>query len=292
MPLFAKIQDQLTQFSNSEAKIAQVILDDPEAVLEMTAQQLALAADSSSAAVIRLCKRLEIQGFPQLKIELSGDLSQHALSQKLQPEVRKNEEVRSIKDRLLNNAQTSLQKTVNELDDEQIGRVGKMITKATRLLVFGTGASNLAARNIAQKWSRVGIIASVFSDLNELLPLLANANKGDLLWVISNSGESPEAIHAAQVAKLRNISLITMTKKGHNSVAALSDMAIHTSQPIEMPGRIAATNSLLMQFMVIDIIFYDYVSRNYEESVPQLEQSQTFVKEYKQEFMQGIKNKK
>lgn len=66
MPIFAKIQEQQEAFSKSELKIAQFILDQPQDVLEMTAQQLARAADSSSAAVIRLCKRLKVYGFPQL----------------------------------------------------------------------------------------------------------------------------------------------------------------------------------------------------------------------------------
>lgn len=286
MPIFAKIQDQKDAFSKSELKIAQFILDQPQEVLEMTAQQLAAAAESSSASVIRLCKRLKVYGFPQLKIELSADLSGGELSRKIQPEVRENEEIHSIKERLLLNAQTSLAETVEELADEQITRLTQLVAQTRRLLVFGAGTSNLVAQDIVQKWGRVGTMVVAYNNLNELLPVLANANEQDILWVISNSGESPEAIHAAQIAKEQQVPIITMTKKGSTTVSELGDIAIHTSQPIELPGKIAATDSLMLQLMAIDIIFYDFVSKHYESSISRLDRSTRLVKDYKRNFHQ------
>lgn len=284
MPIFAKIQEHQEAFSKSELKIAQFILDQPQEVLEMTAQQLARAADSSSAAVIRLCKRLKVYGFPQLKIELSADLSGGELNRKIQPEVRENEEISSIKERLLVNTQNSLAETVNELDDSQISQLSQLIARSRRLLVLGIAASNLVAQDIAQKWGNVGTIVFAFNNVNDLLPIIANAGAEDILWVVDNSGETPEAVQAAQIAKERKVPIITMTKRGSSTVSELGDIEIHTSQPIELPGRIAATDSLLLQFMAIDIIFYDFVSRNYESSISQLNQSAKLVKDYKNHF--------
>lgn len=284
MPIFAKIQEQQEAFSKSELKIAQFILDQPQDVLEMTAQQLARAADSSSAAVIRLCKRLKVYGFPQLKIELSADLSGGELSRKIQPEVRENEEISSIKERLLVNTQNSLAETVEEIDDDQIHQLSQIVARSRRLLVLGIGVSNLVAQDIAQKWGSVGTIVIAFNNVNDLLPIVANAGIEDSLWVVDNSGETPEAIYAAQIAKERKVPIITMTKKGSNTISELGDVEIHTSQPIELPGRIATTDSLLLQFMAIDIIFYDFVSRNYESSISQLNQSAKLVKDYKNHF--------
>lgn len=284
MPIFAKIQEHQEAFSKSELKIAQFILDQPQEVLEMTAQQLARAADSSSAAVIRLCKRLKVYGFPQLKIELSADLSGGELNRKIQPEVRENEEISSIKERLLLNTQHSLAETVNELDDSQINQLSQLIARSRRLLVLGIAASNLVAQDIAQKWGNVGTIVFAFNNVNDLLPIIANAGAEDILWVVDNSGETPGAVQAAQIAKERKVPIITMTKRGSSTISELGDIEIHTSQPIELPGRIAATDSLLLQFMAIDIIFYDFVSRNYESSISQLNQSAKLVKDYKNHF--------
>lgn len=161
MPIFAKIQEQQEAFSKSELKIAQFILDQPQDVLEMTAQQLARAADSSSAAVIRLCKRLKVYGFPQLKIELSADLSGGELSRKIQPEVRENEEISSIKERLLVNTQNSLAETVEEIDDDQIHQLSQIVARSRRLLVLGIGVSNLVAQDIAKSGEVLALLLSL-----------------------------------------------------------------------------------------------------------------------------------
>ena len=298
MPIFAKIQEQQEAFSlpftppvsvgeGGMERLRVTVLFwgsamSPEKVT--VPPSAAVFVVLPSVIFIRLCKRLKVYGFPQLKIELSADLSGGELSRKIQPEVRENEEISSIKERLLVNTQNSLAETVEEIDDDQIHQLSQIVARSRRLLVLGIGVSNLVAQDIAQKWGSVGTIVIAFNNVNDLLPIVANAGIEDSLWVVDNSGETPEAIYAAQIAKERKVPIITMTKKGSNTISELGDVEIHTSQPIELPGRIAATDSLLLQFMAIDIIFYDFVSRNYESSISQLNQSAKLVKDYKNHF--------
>jgi DNA-binding MurR/RpiR family transcriptional regulator len=151
---------------------------------------------------------------------------------------------------------------------------------AKQIYIFGVGASFLTAQNIAQKWSRIGYPATAMNDLNVLLPAIANGTKRDMLWVVSNSGETPEVIYAAQTAKKSQVSVVSLTKLGKNSVTAISDVAIHTSLPIERRHRIAATNSLMTQFMVVDLLFYDFVSHHYDASTRALNQSKHIIEQY------------
>lgn len=137
------------------------------------------------------------------------------------------------------------------------------------------------AENISQKWNRIGYPTVADDDLNSLVPKLVNAKKGGILWVISNSGESPEVLIAAKNAKKYNLKLVSLTRFGKNSLAKLSDIAVHTSQPKESPNRIAATNSLLAQFMIIDIIFYYFVSQTYDSSSKVLIDSHNAIEQYK-----------
>ena len=81
-------------------------------------------------------------------------------------------------------------------------QLSTLIHQSDRLLVFGVGASYLAAQNIAQKWGRLGYPCHVSDDLNLFLPLAATADANrTLCWFISNSGESPEVVLAAKLAK-------------------------------------------------------------------------------------------
>src|SRR5699024_12661355 len=62
------------------------LLENPQTVINMTVTQLAKAAGSSPASVIRLTKRLDIGSFTTLKILLSSDLTKNQADPKVRSE--------------------------------------------------------------------------------------------------------------------------------------------------------------------------------------------------------------
>ncbi|KAE9562610.1 MurR/RpiR family transcriptional regulator [Companilactobacillus paralimentarius] len=281
MSVRGRILNSQSELSAAERKVAEFILQNPNKTIQMTAVQLATASGSSPASVIRLTKHLEIDSFTTLKILLSSDLTKNQSDPKMNDDIRPNEDLNSIKGKLLTSALESIRETTDQLNRGEVTRLVKAIIGSNQLFLFGVGASNLVAENISQKWNRIGYPTVADDDLNSLVPKLVNAKKGGILWVISNSGESPEVLIAAKNAKKYNLKLVSLTRFGKNSLAKLSDIAVHTSQPKESPNRIAATNSLLAQFMIIDIIFYYFVSQTYDSSSKVLIDSHNAIEQYK-----------
>lgn len=68
------IQTMLSKLPQSEQKLAEYILQNPHEVVNSTVQELSTSAQTSGAAVIRLCKSLGIKGYQDLKIRIAGDL--------------------------------------------------------------------------------------------------------------------------------------------------------------------------------------------------------------------------
>lgn len=285
MSIRGRIINAKPTLSEAENKIADFILEQPEKVINMTASMLASSADSSPASVIRLSKKLDIGSFTRLKILLSSDLTNDKTAPKDYEDITNNEDIKSIQEKLLSSALQSLRETTDQVNEDEVLPLVEKIKDAKQLLLFGSGASFLSAQNIAQKWNRIGKSAIADNDLNDLLPKIVNAQKGDIIWIISNSGESPEAILAAKVAKESGVFIVSLTRFGNNKLATLSDIAVHTSQPRESTNRIAATNSLLAQFMIIDIIFYFFVSKTFTKSANKLKESSNKVHEYKKRFL-------
>ncbi|WP_125710677.1 MurR/RpiR family transcriptional regulator [Lacticaseibacillus porcinae] len=284
MSVNGRILNARGDLSKAEIKIADYILAHPRDVINMTASELAKEAGSSPATVIRLTKSLDIEGFTTLKILLTADITKNQSVPQDYADITPNEDLDSIKDKLLASALQSIRETTDQVNAQEVSELIKAVASAKQLFVFGIGASGLAAQNICQKWNRIGYPTVADDDLNNLLPKMVNAQPGDVLWVISNSGESPEALVAAKFAREIGIKLVSLTRFGNNSLAKASDIAVHTSQPKETPNRIAATNSLLAQFMIIDIIFYDFVSNNFEASSVALENSHKIVRDYKRQL--------
>lgn len=281
MSVKGRIINSKSDLSAAELKVADYVLDNPEQTIKMTVSQLAKAAGSSPASVIRLTKRLDIGSFTTLKILLSSDLTKNQADPKKNADITPQEPLSSIKEKLLTSALQSICETTDQVNEDEVGRLVKAIIASNQLFLFGVGASHLAVENISQKWNRIGYPTNADSDLNVLLPKMVKASKQDVLWIISNSGESPEALVAAKAAKKAGLQLASLTRFGNNSLAKLSNIAVHTSQPKESPNRIAATNSLLAQFMLIDVIFYDFVSQTFDDSSKYLELSHDMVSDYK-----------
>lgn len=270
--------------AKAEGKVADYIMAHANQVPTMTVADLAQAAGASPAAVIRLTKRLETDGFTALKLMLSADVAENRLAPKTYADITPKEPISTIKEKLLAGALDSLRETTDQINDHTLAELIHLIADAHQLNLFGIGASNLAAENISQKWNRLGYLTVADNDLNSLLPKLVNAQPNDVLWLVSNSGTSPEVLVAAKFAKDHGIKVISLTRFGDNALARLSDLAVHTSQPKESANRIAATNSLLAQFMVIDIIFYTFVSQHFEASATALENSRQIIHAYKQKL--------
>ncbi|WP_461219359.1 MurR/RpiR family transcriptional regulator [Lapidilactobacillus salsurivasis] len=289
MSVKGNIQGMQGKLSATERQIADYVLAHPDEVLKMTVQDLAATSGASAATVSRFARKLNFSGYSELKIQLSSDLSTTNFQPELYKEIQRNESLHSIKSKLLNNAEQSLRETVDQIRPEVVDQLIKQISRSYQLLLFGVGASYLAAEDIAQKWTRLGYACTCSDDLNQILPLAVTADrKKSLVWLVSNSGESPEVIMAARIAKRAQLPVITMTKIGNNTLSKLADISIQTSQPMESNLRIAATQSLHAQFMLIDILYYAFVSRFYDEAKENVERSYDAITEYKQTMRRGL----
>ncbi|WP_305953482.1 MurR/RpiR family transcriptional regulator [Paenibacillus odorifer] len=72
--MISQIELDLNELPESEKKVAEYILANAKEVLHMTIHELATKAEASSAAVVRFCRSLGIEGFPALKIRLSAEV--------------------------------------------------------------------------------------------------------------------------------------------------------------------------------------------------------------------------
>jgi DNA-binding MurR/RpiR family transcriptional regulator len=74
MKVILKIKEMFNDFTTTEEKIANYILNNKEKVIQLSVKELAQAADSSPASVVRFCKKINYQGYQDFKIALIKDL--------------------------------------------------------------------------------------------------------------------------------------------------------------------------------------------------------------------------
>lgn len=275
-----RIRSIIDILPSSERKIGLAILKDPSQVVDMTATELSTFAGTSPATVIRFCKKIDIPSFTQMKVRLSAELETPA--HEGYSDITENESIQEIKTKLLGNAYQSMQETVALLNSQRIEQIVDVLVEASVIYVYGIGASYLVAENIAQKWSRVGKTVVCVPDTHVLVSILVSAPKKAVFIAISNSGETKEVLKLADTAKKYEITTIGFTQFGNNSLLKKVEFPIQTVRSNEAVVRSAATTSLHAQFIAVDVLFYVYASRDFNQIRKIIHNSKQEVKQFEQ----------
>lgn len=260
MGVISHIKSMMEEYSSAEKKLADYIINNVEKIPTMTANELAESAGLSAPTVVRFSKKIGYQSLTDFKINISTEL-QTGIDEGFS-DIQPNESFYSIKNKLGNNAQVAIRETVDVLKEEKIQEVVQSLEGAETVFLYGVGASSLVVEDIVQKWSRVGKPIIFEKDIHVLLPQLVSNETKRVLWLISNSGNTADVVAVGEIAKDLGIPVIALTQFGTNHLSRIADVVIQTSRPKEITNRSAATNSLLAQFVTIDIIFYLYMAKN------------------------------
>ncbi|MFC7321822.1 MurR/RpiR family transcriptional regulator [Halobacillus campisalis] len=259
----------------SEKKIAAYILSSPESAITMTVKQLADKSQTSTAAVIRLCKSLDLKGFQELKMRIAGDVQKPSSVE--YRDIDKGESSHHIIEQMTHNGIQMLRETEEMLRRDDVDQAVQDIYHASSLHIFGVGASGLVAYDAQQKFLRAGRYAFYLQDPHLSYTSLSNAGKNDVALVISFSGETKETIQFLKLAKKNKLRTISITKYGISTISQLADIPLYTSATEEAMIRSAATSSRLAQLHVIDVLFMTYVSNYYDDVIESLDRSRAAI---------------
>ena len=274
------LQNMLEQLPASERKIAQFILENPRSILNSTVNDIGAQAKTSGAAVIRLCKSLGLNGYQDLKVRIAGDLVKPA--EQGYRDIEPSESYFSIVQKTTSNSIQSIRDSEEIINYEELERAVQTLLPAQNVHFFGIGASNIIAKDAQQKFLRIQKNATAFTDTHLVATIIANANKEDVVFGISHSGETAEVINVMSLAKERGVKTISLTKYGQSSVASLADIKLFTSYSGEAAFRSAATSSRLAQLYMMDILFLSMATVQYEHSIQAIDQTREairFIKE-------------
>lgn len=270
------IKEALGTLKPAEQRVAELILRQPETVVNYTIRRLAEEGDTSIATVARLCKELNLQGYQELKLRIAEDLGRQVVPGDAYQEIRPDGDVQTlIQSVSLNNVQ-SIHDTMQVLDSSEVEKAIAALSGARRIDFYGVGASALIARDAMQKFLRIGKTCLTFDDTHMQATAAVSLTEDDVVVGVSYSGETKEVIHVMQLAKDAGATVISITKFGANSVAELADIKLCTSS-LEKSIRSGAMASRIAQLNVVDILFIGVASLQAQTAYDYLERTRDAV---------------
>ncbi|MBS4200822.1 MurR/RpiR family transcriptional regulator [Bacillus sp. FJAT-49732] len=269
------LSEMLSKLPPSEKKIAAYILENPRDAISLTASELGKRSSTSGAAVIRLCKSLDLKGLQDLKFRIAGDL-QKTVQQEVR-DIEPNESKYTIIEKMTTNSIQTIKETAELLSEEELTKAIHAIENASSIHFFGVGASYIIAQDAQQKFLRISKHATAFNDIHMAATVVANFGKDDVLVGISFSGNTVEVATILELANKVGANTISLTKYGSSIVSEQADIRLYTSATREPTFRSGATSSRIAQLHAIDILFMCVAAQQYEETVKHIDETREAI---------------
>lgn len=265
MSIMTQLEFEL-DFSNSEKQLARHILEHGEEILQYSIQELAKQTFTSPATIVRLCKKLGLEGYSDFKIKYSAELQFDSSKQRIDvnyPFV-KEDSSRQIAYHIASLHQEAIADTLKLVDFKQIDKVVSRLNKARTIHIFGSGNSLLAGMSFQHKMMRIGKLVEVKLLSGEQVFMPYTMNEQDVAILISYSGETQEILRIAQVLKRRKVLLIGITSLGENQLSKLCTYVLNTGSREKIFAKIAPFSSKTSIEYILDILYSCIFNLDYD----------------------------
>ena len=193
-----RIRMLMPELTPSEMRVAEIMLrsaaDDG-----LQLKQVAADASISEAMVVKTAKRLGFTGFRELRSALNAykQLPNVDLHEDLGPD----DSAEVIVQKVFRTAIQALEETLAILDMEGFKRAAALIHSANQREFYGLGGSAQIARDVAHKFLRIGVRASVYDDTHMMAMSASLLKSDDLVLAFSHSGRTTGVLEAVQIAR-------------------------------------------------------------------------------------------
>ena len=247
------------QLSAAERKIADFVLSQYTQVQFMSITQLAEECGVAEATVSRFCRSLKLKGFNAFKIELarhSAPTTARKQEHEADTPAGRCQEVGRL-------ATDAVQQTIELVDHSLIQKTVELIEKAPRVMCIGSGGSMVLASECAHMFSTVtGKFHSV-SESHMQMSAAATLEKGSIILLFSYSGATTNGIQVLELARMRGIKTILITRFHKSPAAKLADVVLRCGSN-EGPFQFGSVAAKIAQLVVVDVLFQEYYNRNQE----------------------------
>ena len=254
--LIFKIRSLIPELSKSEALVAEYISGNPDEVIDLSVSALADCCGVSEPTVIRACRNIGFSGYQALKIALIQ--SRSAPIQCAGEEVTAKDSLQNTIGKVFAAALDAVTLTRDNISLSDMENAAEALLRARRIFIFGVGGSAAVASDVQHKFSRLGLDAVAYSDMNLQAIVAAFAKKEDVVFAISHSGSSKAVVDTTQIAKSNGATVISLSSMGKSPLTELADISLFTSAN-ETRYRIVAISSRIAELTIIDSL-YSYMS--------------------------------
>lgn len=271
--LMVRIRFQIPSLPRAEKVVAEALLDNPEAIINLTLAELAHETGSSDASIIRFCKRMGFSGYTEFKNAFIVDANSNEEAENNNYDGQ--EKMTAILKKVFQSNMQTLMDTLSLASGNYEEALNAMVN-AKSIHFFGTGDAYAVCQLAHMKFSRLGINGSAYSDVIQQLIAAVNLERGDVAFAVSYEGRSKNVIEAMKLAKSRGATTICITKMNKSPLIRVTDIALFISVSDLTIGREKVTRRVADQ-AILDALFVGMCLRKGKETNKRLQLIQNAI---------------
>ncbi|AEG44887.1 MurR/RpiR family transcriptional regulator [Isoptericola variabilis] len=255
--VLVRLRQALPTLRPAEARIADVVLDDPTGAVGSTITELAARAATSQATVVRFCRAVGYAGYPEFRIDLAQATSRRAVELERsgidEGEIDPADDAPAVVSKIAFHEARTIEETARLLDLDALERAVAAVADASRTDVFGVGSSGLTAQDLARRLARIGLVSLAPIDPHDQLRSAALLGPGTVAVGISHTGRTPEPCRALTLARERGATTIAVTSFPASPLGEQADVVLTTTAR-ETGFLAGGTSSRIAQLAVVDVL--------------------------------------
>lgn len=250
---------ELTKSKNDSYSIIAKYLLIEENIERLKIKDLKVFCHVSSTTVVRFCKALGLDGFPELKYRLVQERKENEKRLSIENFVlaeKANEHLESIN--------KSFSRTRNILSDKKLELTVEYLKTANQINIYGVGITYLVAQDLEFKLERVKKYCKSYNDKSLQYFSAKNSDENTVAIGITYSGTSSSVIESLRITKEQGGRTILITNESNLQFDDEFDIILYVSSS-EKRDRLITTTSRLSILYLVDLIYYSYINTNADE---------------------------
>ncbi len=262
MSCLVKMRAVRDELSANELKIAEFILANSALIRDYSSQNLAASVGVSQSSIVKFSQKLGYKGFTDFKLAIHESVvKSDSIQFSSETGNRQSTVGESVEQQLCRIKCEALSATMGLNDEARILAAVKALETDGRIQIVAPGSASPVARNLASMLIQLGkwVVADVDAHVQQ--SSIASLGRGDVVFVISFSGQSTHTVELVRLAKRNGVTIASLTGYSANPIRSLSDIqlfAVGQDADLDVPQVISS----LSQQHVIDMVLSHLVKRD------------------------------
>lgn len=262
-----------TTFSPAEQIIAKFLLDNPEKLENLTANDIALATHTNPTSLVRVAKKIGFRGWSDLKNSYLSEwkyLNSHFTTIDANLPFSKQDNLLTIANKIATLESNTIHDTLSLIDFSTLEHAKRLILDSKQIKLYASHSNSLIAQDFIIKLRRINIKAY---DINiyQYGEIDAYHSDSDTCAIlISYTGENKNLISVTKILKERKSKIISLTSIGDNTISKLSDCNFRITTRERLYSKIGNFTSNTSIVYILDLIYAIIFSANYDKNLNHL----------------------